>query len=122
MKRIVLLLVILSVIGCTKEKEPNSIVGTWALTEINTATPSPIRLTGTEVSVSFNKDGSFDISGKPNYTFLQDLNRYEVVSNDKIRFFNSVSNEELFAIFEMNKTLSLFYQVRCPYEEQFIRR
>jgi hypothetical protein len=122
MKRILLLLVILSFISCTKEKESNSIVGTWDLTEINTLSPSPILLTGTEVSVRFNKDGSFDISGKPNYTFLQNLNRYEIISNDRIRFFNTTTQDELFAYFGLDKTLSLFYQVRCPYEEKFIRR
>jgi hypothetical protein len=123
MKRIALLFVILSVISCTKEKEPNSIVGTWNLTEIVTLDPSsPIRLTGSEVSVSFNKDGSFNISGQPNYTFLRDLNRYEMVSNDRIRFFNTTTQDELFAYFGLDKTLSLFYQVRCPYEEKFIRR
>jgi hypothetical protein len=122
MKRIVLLLVILSVISCTKEKESNSIIGTWTLTEINTLTPSPIRLTGTEVSVRFNKDGSLGISGNPNYTSLRELNRYEIVSNERIRFFNITTQDELFAYFGVNKTLSLSYEVRCPYEEKFIRR
>lgn len=122
MKRIVLLLVILSVISCTKEEGPNSIIGTWTLTEINTLPSSPIRLTGTEVSVSFNKDGSLDISGNPNYTSLRELNRYEILSNDRIRFFNSTTQDELFAYFGVDKTLSLSYEVRCPYEEKFIRR
>jgi hypothetical protein len=122
MKRIVLLLAILSVISCTKEKKSDSIIGTWTLTEINTLTPSPIRLTGTEVSVSFNKDGSLDISGNPNYTSLRELNRYEIVTNERIRFFNITTQDELFAYFGVNKTLSLSYEVRCPYEEKFIRR
>lgn len=117
-----MLLVILSVISCTKEKESNSIIGTWTLTEINTLPSSPIRLTGTEVAVSFNKDGSLDISGNPNYTSLRELNRYEIVSNDRIRFFNSATQDELFAFFGVDKTLSLSYEVRCPYEEKFIRR
>ena len=121
MKRIALLFVILSAISCTKEKE-NTIVGTWDLTEINTLTPSPIRLNGTEVSVTFNNDGSFDITGNPNYTSLRELNRYEIVSSDRIRFFNTTTPDELFAYFGLDKTLSLSYEVRCPYEEKFIRR
>lgn len=123
MKRIVLLLVILSVIGCTKNKESNSVVGTWALTQINSAYNSSVLLLGTEVSVKFKSDGSFDILGpQANYTYLQDFNRYEVMSDNRIRFFSTNSSDELLAIFEVNKTLSLFYQVRCPYEEEFIRR
>ena len=122
MKRIVLLLAILSIISCTKEKESNSIIGTWTLTEINTLPSSPIRLSGTEVSVSFDKDGSMDISGNPNYTSLRELIRYEIISDDRIRFFNSTTQDELFASFGVDKTLSLSYEVRCPYEEKFIRR
>jgi hypothetical protein len=123
MKRIALLFLILSVIGCTKNKESNSIVGTWALTQINSAYNSSVLLLGTEVSVEFKSDGSFDILGpKSNYTYLQDFNRYEMMNDNKIRFFSTNSNDELLAFFEVNKTLSLFYQVRCPYEEKFIRR
>jgi hypothetical protein len=123
MKRIVLLFVIISVISCTKEKEPDSIVGTWALTQINSAYNSSVLLLGTEVTVQFKSDSTFEILGpKSNYTYLQDFNRYEVISNNGIRFFNTTSGDELSAIFELNKTLSIHYQVRCPYEEKFIRR
>jgi len=123
MKRIALLFVILSVISCSKEREANSLVGTWALTQINTAYASSILLSGTELSVEFKPDGSFNILGpKSNYTFLQDFNRYEIVGDSRIHFFDATSNNELFANFRINKTLSLSYEVRCPYEEKFIRR
>jgi hypothetical protein len=123
MKRIVLLLVILSIIGCTKEKESDSIVGTWALSEINSAYTSSVLLSQTELSVQFTEKDSLIILGpKSNYTYLQDFNRYEVVSNETIRFYNTNTQDELFADFSVNKTLSLSYQVRCPYEEKFIRR
>jgi hypothetical protein len=122
MKRIVLLFVIISVISCTKEKEPDSIVGTWTLAEINSANTSSVALSQTELSVQFTEKDSLIILGpKPNYTYLQDFNRYEIVSNDKIRFFNTNTQDELFADFSINKTLSLSYQVRCPYKEKFIR-
>lgn len=123
MKRIVLLLVILSALGCTKEKEPTSIVGTWALSEINSANTSSVLLSQTELSVQFTKEDSLIILGpKSNYTYLQDFNKYEIVSDGRIRFFSTNTQDELFADFSVDKTLSLSYQVRCPYEEKFIRR
>lgn len=123
MKRNLVILALFAIIGCAKEKVPNSLVGSWRLTQINSGDTSTIYLTGTELSVEFKSDGRFDILGpKPNYTFLQDFNRYETVSYDKIRFFDSTSTAELFAMFQVNKTLSLSYEVRCPYEERFTRR
>ena len=122
MKQIALLFVIISIVGCTKEKESNSIVGTWTLTEIDTYNTSSIRLSGTELSIQFKPDSSFTFLGKPNYTYLQDFNRYEMVRNDRIRFFNTTTQDELFAGLNVGKTLSLSYEVRCPYEEKFIRR
>jgi len=123
MKQILLLLAFFSVIGCTKEKEPDSLLGSWRLMQINSGDTSTVYLTGSELSVEFKSDGHFDILGpKPNYTFLQDFNRYETVSFDKIRFFDSTSAQELFAVFHVDKTLSLSYELRCPYEEKFSRR
>jgi hypothetical protein len=123
MKRIISALVLLFLISCTKEKESNTIVGSWALTQINSGDSSTIYLSGTELSVEFKKDGHFDVLGpKPNYTFLQDFNRYETLNNGRIRFFDSSSTGELFANCHVDKTLSLSYEVRCPYEEKFIRR
>jgi len=122
MKQIVLLFVIVSLFSCTKQKTPDSIVGSWTLTEIDSYNASAIRLSGTELSVKFNSDGSFDISGKPNYTFLQDFDRYEIITDGRIRFYNTTSADQLFASFNLNKTLSLSYELRCPYEEKFIRR
>ena len=122
MKRIALLFVILSVFSCTKEKE-NSIVGTWTLSEINSANTSSVLLSRTELSVQFTDEDSLVILGpKPNYTYLEDFNRYELIGNDRIRFFNTATQDELFADYSLDKTLSLSYEVRCPYEEKFIRR
>lgn len=122
MKQIALLFLMVSLFSCSKEKIPNSIVGSWTLTEIDSYNASTIRLSGTELSVKFNSDGSFDISGKPNYSFLQDFDRYEILTDGRIRFYNHATTDELFASFSLNTTLSLSYQVRCPYEEKFIRR
>jgi len=123
MKRIFQVLVIFSLVSCTKEKESNSIVGSWRLTQIISGDSSTIFLSGTELAVEFKSDGGFDVLGpKPNYTFLRDFNKYETIGNDRIRFVDSSSQEELFANFQINKTLSLSYQIRCPYEEKFIRR
>ena len=122
MKQIALLALILSFIGCTKEKAPDSIVGDWKLTEIDSYNASMIRLSGTELSVTFNSDGSFAISGKPNYTFLQDFNRYELINEGRIRFYNTSTKDTLFADFTLHNALSFSYEVRCPYEEKFMRR
>jgi len=123
MKRIFPFLLILLLISCTKEQDLNSLTGTWTLTQINSGDTSTVRLYGTEFSVQFKeKDSLFILGPKPNYSFLQDFDRYEVIGNDRIRFFNSITGDELFAGFHIKKTLSLSYEVRCPYEEEFIRR
>ena len=123
MKQVLFLLVILLAISCTKEKDPGSLTGAWTLTEINSGDTSSVLLSRTELSVEFRENDSLVILGpKPNYTFLQDFNHYEVVSNDRIRFFNTTTQDELFAAFHVDKTLSLSYEVRCPYVEKFIRR
>ena len=123
MKRITAALSLLLLISCTKEKEPNSILGSWRLTQIKSGDSSTIYLSGTELSVEFKQDGRFNILGpKPNYTFLEDFNRYETLDNDRVRFFDSTSTAELFASFHVGKILSLSYEVRCPYEEKFTRR
>lgn len=123
MKRIALLFVILSAISCTKEKQPDSIVGEWALSEINSANNSSVLLSQTELSVRFTlKDSLIILGPKPNYTYLENFNKYEVVSSYRIRFFNTATQDELFANYSIDKTLSLSYQVRCPYEEKFTRR
>lgn len=123
MKRITAALALLLLISCIKEKESNSIVGSWRLTQIKSGDSSTIYLSGTELFVEFKQDGRFDILGpKPNYTFLEDFNRYETLNNERIRFFDSTSTGELFASFHVDKNLSLSYEVRCPYEEKFTRR
>lgn len=123
MKRIILLLVIFSAIGCTKEKESNSIVGTWTLSEINSANASSVLLSRTELSVQFTEKDSLIILGpKPNYTYLESFDKYEIINSSSIRFFNTSTQDELLADFNVDKTLSLSYQVRCPYQEKFIRR
>lgn len=123
MKRIALLFVILSVISCTKEKQPDSIVGEWALSQINSANNSSVLLSQTELSVRFTlKDSLIILGPKPNYTYLENFDKYEIVSSDRIRFFNTTTQDELFANYSIDKTLSLSYQVRCPYEEKFTRR
>lgn len=123
MKRVIPFLGILFLIGCTKEQEPDSIVGTWTLTEINTDNTSSVQLSRTEFSVEFTAKDSVVILGpKPNYSYLQDFNRYQILGEGRIRFFNTNNQEELFASFEVDKNLSLMYRVRCPYEEKFMRR
>lgn len=123
MKRLLPLFAILSLISCTKEKNSNSIVGTWDLSQINSANNSSILLSRTELAVQFtNKDSLVILGPKPNYSYLENFNKYEIIGSDRIRFFNTSTTDQLFAIFNVDKTLSLSYEVRCPYEEKFIRR
>ena len=123
MKAIIGALLVLCLVSCTKESDTNSIVGAWRLTQITTVDTSTVYLQGNELSVEFRPDGRIDILGpKPNYTFLQDYNKYETLSDDRIRFFDSTSNHQLFATFRLGNTLSILYEVRCAYEETFTRR
>lgn len=124
MKQILFLLaVVVSLLSCTKEKEETTLTGVWTLTQINSGSTSSVFLYGSELSIEFKKNDTLVILGpKPNYTFLQDFNRYKIVSNNRIRFYNTGTQDELFASYRMDKNLQLSYEVRCPYEEKFIRR
>ena len=123
MKLIIGALLVLCLVSCTKEWESNSVVGTWRLTQITTVDTSTVYLKGNELSVEFKPDGRINMLGpKPNYTFLQDFNKFEIFTNDRIRFFDSTSNNQLFATFRVDNNLSLLYEVRCAYEERFTRR
>lgn len=124
MKRIALLFVILSFIGCAKEKDLNTITGTWSLSEITSGSPSSsVLLSQTELAVQFtDKDSLIILGPKANYTYLANFNKYEIVSDNRIRFFNTNTQDELFADYIIDKNLSLSYQVRCLYEEKFTRR
>lgn len=124
MKRIALFFVILSSIGCTKEKDLNTITGTWSLSEITSGSPSSsVLLSQTELAVQFtDKDSLIILGPKANYTYLANFNKYEIVSDNRIRFFNTNTQDELFADYIIDKNLSLSYQVRCLYEEKFTRR
>ena len=119
-----MLLVVIAAISCTKEKDLNPLAGSWRLTQINSSPPaSSVYLYGTELSIEFKEKDTLVILGpKPNYTFLQNFNRYEVIGNDRIRFSNTDTQDELFANFTLGEGLSLSYVVRCPYEEKFVRR
>lgn len=124
MKRIALFFVILSSISCTKEKDLNTITGTWSLSEITSGSPSSsVLLSQTELAVQFtDKDSLIILGPKANYTYLANFNKYEIVSDNRIRFFNTNTQDELFADYIIDKNLSLSYQVRCLYEEKFTRR
>ena len=123
MKAIIGALLVLCLVSCTKERDTNSIVGAWRLTQITTVDTSTVYLKGNELSVEFKPDGRINMLGpKPNYTFLQDFNKFEIFTNDRIRFFDSTSNNQLFATFRVDNNLSLLYEVRCAYEERFTRR
>jgi hypothetical protein len=124
MKRLFPLLVILFFSGCTKEQDLNSVTGTWTLTQINSGPPSSsVLLSRTEFSVEFKKNDTLVILGpKPNYSFLQNFNRYKMLTDERIRFFNDTTQEEMFASFHIDDNLSLSYEVGCIYEEKFIRR
>jgi hypothetical protein len=123
MKRIIAAMVLLCLVSCTKEKTSKSIVGSWGLTQIYSGDTSRIYLLGSELSINFKADGHLDILGpKTGYTFLQDHNRYEIVDEDRVRFYDSTGTNELFARFQVDKTLSLLYELRCPYQETFTRR
>ena len=77
MKRIALLFVILSVINCTKEKQPDSNVAEWALSEIISRSDSSVLLSQTELSVRFTlKDSLIILGPKPNYTYLENFNKF----------------------------------------------
>src|SRR6187551_740580 len=106
MKRIILVLIVLFFIGCTKEQDLTSLTGTWTLTQINSGDSSAVLLYGTEFSVQFKEKDSVIILGpKPNYSFLQDFDQYQVLSENRIRFFNSTTGDELFAGFKVGNTL-----------------
>jgi hypothetical protein len=73
----------------------------------------------------FTTNGGFRAKGMnvaSSYTPLWRFNQYEMLANNKIRFFNSTTSDAMIVSFEMGQQLSFYYPFRCAFEEKFIRK
>ncbi len=110
--------------SCTKEKTSLVPEGTWTIIETSAGTGYGFVQTnyqpGTGTDIHFESNGNFSVSDPASP--LSGFNRYEVMGNH-LRFYHSLSGEEMKASYEIGTRLSLSYELaRCGYIETFIPR
>ena len=124
MKQIVFCFLILVFTSCTKEKKSAVPSGTYTIIETSAGTGYGIVQTnyqpGTGTDINFGTNGIFTVSDATSP--LSSFNRYEINGN-LIRFYHSLSGEEMKAAYDIGTRLSLNYELaRCGYKEIFIPR
>jgi hypothetical protein len=123
-KQILLLLIVVTTISCTKENLSHSVVGDWTIIERKIGTgynmeTSPIL---SQRILYFNPNGTFQVADDDSSDFLQPFSQYEVMQDKIIRFYNADKTLSEDVNFQLNENLSLFYTSRCGYQEVFVRK
>jgi hypothetical protein len=128
MKQILLCFLILSLFSCSKEKT-NSLQGEWTIVETNAGTGSGFITktypAGSDITIHFSTSGEFKVTG-PNpgasNSKLWEFNKYELLSDQTIRLYNSTSGLQTNVSYTMENGLEMSYQyARCGMFEKFIR-
>lgn len=129
MKKILPIWTLVFLFSCTKEKTSVNIPGTWAIVESNIGTGTGYTvqtyLPSSEFTVEFRPDNGLRLVGTNPGTAnspLWQFDRYAMLADDKIRFYQSAGNEEMEAFITLNGELYLNYLwARCGYEEKFLK-
>ena len=95
--------------SCSKPKNDSPIVGSWKLDSIRVHVNfgniwEPASNFGPS-ALNFYEDGSFSQSN----TILNQFNHYELISNDSIRFYNSIYKTEMKLKYTLDKELTIYY-------------
>jgi len=108
MKQVLLLFVVISAISCSKEKNP-SIVGKWNIVESHNDVGQVAYNNSNETFIRFNSNGTFQMDTISNYfaykQYLKNMNRYKVVSDNKIKFYSADSQDTTFVSYFLDKQL-----------------
>ncbi len=120
MRTIFYLLLLLTFLGCKKDNSiEGQLTGTWLFkegkygtgngAEQQTIKADPIR----PIKMLFRKDGSFSISTEPLFSGVQvqfmGYNRYQLLPDNQVRFYNTSNTEEVIFNFKLDQELILYY-------------
>jgi hypothetical protein len=129
MKQLFLLLAIVCLFSCTKEKIVETVSGTWTIVETNTDASGIVQVQTyaptSEFTIEFGANGQLILTGaNPGQAMspLWGFDRYEVLPGNMIRFSQSNGSQEIEAYFTINGELFLNHlSTRCAHEEKFVR-
>ena len=129
MKRLLFLLVISFLFSCTKENVPATIEGTWAIIESNIGNGTGVEVMryapSSEMTLQFAENNMLVLTGgNPGeaQSPLWQYDRYKILPNSMIRFFQSFGPQEMEAHYTIDGELYLNYPwARCGHEEKFVR-
>jgi hypothetical protein len=125
-KRILLLIIVISAVSCSKENLNHSIVGDWTIVDrmVGTGSTGPMQTSPilSQCILHFNSNGTFVVADSDSANFLQPYTLYEVIGGQSIRFYNSDKTQSAEVNFSLDQNLRLFYPARCGYQEIFTRQ
>lgn len=129
MKRLFYSLVVILLFSCTKENVPSTIDGTWAIVESNIGNGTGIEVMqytpSSELTLQFAENNTLVLAGANPGTAQSPLwqyDRYQLLPNSMIRFFQSYGPQEMKAHYTIEGELFLNYPwARCGHEEKFVR-
>jgi hypothetical protein len=110
MKQAILLLLIVSAISCTKEKNP-SLIGRWNIVESMDDVGQVAYNNSQNTFIKFNSNGRFEMDTVSNYfdykQYLKDMNRYKIISDNKIKFYSANSQDSAIVGYTLDRQLLL---------------
>ncbi|HUC81727.1 MAG TPA: hypothetical protein VMR70_12480 [Flavisolibacter sp.] len=131
MKQLFLLVAAICLFSCYKEKKPilETVSGTWTIVETSTDASGIVQvqtyLPSSEFTMEFAPGGQLVLTGaNPGQAAspLWNYDRYQVLPENMIRFYQSTGTQEIKAYFTVNGELFLNHlSTRCAHEEKFVR-
>ena len=129
MKHFFFALAIACLFSCSKEQTIQPIDGTWTIIETNAGTGYGVQVQtyapSSETTVQFAANGQLIVTGtNPGQAMspLWEFDRYELLPDQIIRFYQSNGQEEMKAFMTLDGNLFLNYlSARCEFEEKYIR-
>lgn len=92
MKKVLLLLLIVSAISCTKERDP-SVIGKWNIVESYNDVGQTTYNNSKATFIKFYSNGVFEMDTISNYfaykLYLNGMSKYKVLSDEQLRFYSA---------------------------------
>jgi hypothetical protein len=121
MKQITLLLVIFSLVGCTKEKN-SSLIGRWNVVQSCDDMGQVLYNNSPKTFIKFNSNGSFEIDSVNNYFAykqrLKNMSRYKIISDTQIKFYSANYQDSTYVNYILDRELTIGFGYVA---EKFIR-
>jgi hypothetical protein len=108
MKKAIVLLIVVSAISCTKDKNP-SLIGKWNIVESLDDVGQVVYNNSQSNFIKFNSNGRFEMDTLSNYfaykQYLKSMNKYQIMSDNKIKFYSENSQDSLVVGYSLDSQL-----------------